>query len=280
MRASDQRTIWLLRVVLASAVCLMVIAPLERAVAQGTTQAGDEPYGGSLVTQVRFEGITRTSGQLLRNNTRTMEGAALDWQVVREDVRTLERLGRFSDIQASVQPDGSGGVVVIFTFVEAPIVEDVVVVGNRQISDEEIRAIVRDSVRLLSGVPIDEFQIAQAQRAVEDLYREKGYYQVQVSIDRSELDDAGIVVFRVREGERIKVTSIQFDGNEAFRAKELRSNVKTKTAGILNAGPLDDGFFIQTGGETAMKTTKLWSWMENTTADSKMPESVREMLGT
>ncbi len=217
-----------------------VCAPGEVLAQDGGAAVG-EPYEGSLVTRVRIDGVHRTDEQLLRNNLRTTAGAALDWEVVREDVRTLERLGRFSDIQASVEALGGAGVVVVFAIVEAPIVEDVVVVGNRQLTDEDIREVVRDSVRLASGVPIDEFQIGQAQRAIEDLYRTKGYYQVQVSIDHSELDDAGIVVFRVREGERIKVTSIRFEGNESFVKKELRPNIKTKTASWFNAGPLDDG---------------------------------------
>jgi outer membrane protein insertion porin family len=208
--------------------------------AQDGGVGADEPYEGSMVVRVRFEGLNRTSPQLLWNNLRTTEGAALDWEVVREDVRTLERLGRFSDIEAGVESSG-GGVAVVFTFIEAPIVEDVVVVGNRQLTDEEIREVVQDSVRLASGVPIDEFQIGQAQSAIEDLYRTKGYYQVEVSIDKSELGDSGIVVFRVREGERIKVTSIRFEGNESFLSKELRPSIKTRIAGWFNAGPLDDG---------------------------------------
>lgn len=47
----------------------------------------------------------------------------------------------------------------------------------------------------------------------------------------------------------------------------------------IDAGAEGDGFFLMTGGETTMKTTKLWSWMENKSAKSTMPETVAGLVG-
>lgn len=176
----------------------------------------------------------------MRNQVRTAVGQPLAWRTVREDLRRLERLGEFSDIQADVLVDDGDNVVVVFRVVEAPIVQDVVVVGNRQITDAEISEALAGVISLFRGIPIDDFQIGRAQRLIEDLYRRKGFYQVQVTVDRSELETNGIVAFRVREGERLKVTAIRFEGNRAFPSRLLQTNIKTKTSGLLQTGALDD----------------------------------------
>lgn len=198
------------------------------------------PYQGRPVREVRFEGLTRSPEQFIRNQVRTAPGQPLDWAVVREDLRRLERLGEFSDIQADLLVDDALNVVVVYRLTEAPIVQDVVVVGNRQIPDEEISNALAGTTSLFRGIPIDEFQLGRAQRLIEDLYRRKGYYQVQVTVDRSELETSGVVVFRVREGERLRVTAIRFDGNRSFPSRTVQSNISTRTAGILDSGALSD----------------------------------------
>lgn len=198
------------------------------------------PYEGSLVSEIRVEGLSENSERLVRNNVRTAVGWPLEWATVRSDLRNIERLGRFSNIQADVAVKPDESVTVIFRLTDAPIVQDVVIVGNRQLTDDQIREVVARSIKLVPGVPIDEFQIGQAQRAVEELYRAKGFFQVQAAIDRSELESEGIVILRVREGTRIRVTSIRFDGNQSFEDKRLRPQIRTRTAWLFNPGPLDN----------------------------------------
>ena len=189
---------------------------------------------------IQLQGLSRVSEQYVRNQLRTEVGRPLEWAVVRSDLRRLERLGEFRDIQADILVDADQNVIVLFKLVEAPIVRDVVVVGNRQVPDEDVRQTVTGVNSLISGIPVDEYQIGRAQRAIEELYRKKGYYQVQVTVDQSELDTNGVIVFRVREGERIKITSIRFQGNNAIPTRQFWSIIKTQTAGILQKGVIDD----------------------------------------
>lgn len=230
----------LLWVVAAWALALTAPALAQPAPATPAPIDDRSPYEGRPVSDVRFVGLKRVDPAYVRNQVRTAVGQPLTWRTVREDLRRLERLGEFSDIQADVLVDEAGNVIVQFRVVEAPIVQDVVVVGNRQISDEEIAETLSGVISLFRGIPIDDFQIGRAQRLIEDLYRRKGFYQVQVTVDRSELETNGIVAFRVREGERLKVTAIRFEGNRAFSSKLLQTNIKTRTAGLLQTGALDD----------------------------------------
>lgn len=208
--------------------------------AQPEATTGENPYEGRPISGVRFVGLKRVGETFARNNVTTKEGQPLDWRTVTDDLRRLERLGQFRGIKADVEPQPDNSVVVVFTLAEAPIVRDIAWVGNTRLDDAEISKVVNDAVSLIRETPIDDYRIGQAQRGIEELYRSKGYYFVQVTVDESELESNQIITFRIREAERIKVTSIRFEGNQAFTAKQLRPQLKIKTAGIFDDGPLDD----------------------------------------
>ena len=186
---------------------------------------------------MRFEGLGRVSEQFARNQTRTIEGQAFDSSVVSEDIRRLYALYEFETVEASVEPNADGSVDVIYTVREAPIVQDVQVVGNRRIPDSDLADEVA-RVNLVAGVPMDRFRIDRARRAIEDFYRAAGYYTARVVVDETELDN-GIVLFRVREGPRVRLMATRFEGVRSFSEKRLRQQVRTKTASLLRKGALD-----------------------------------------
>lgn len=203
-------------------------------------EADTNPYEGRLVKAVRFEGLKRVGEPYLLNQLRTAPGQPLVWATVREDLRRMERLGEFRDIEAEVLVDPDLNVVVLFRAIEAPLVSDVLVVGNRQVTDQDVQQVVQSNISLTRGIPIDDYQIGRAQRAIEELYRNKGYYLAQVTVDESELESEGNIIFRVREGERIKVTAIRFEGNNSFTPRQVRSVIKTTEAWIFDKGVIDD----------------------------------------
>jgi outer membrane protein insertion porin family len=130
-----------------------------------------------------------------------------------------------------------GSVELIYIVDPQPLIAAVQSVGNRELTDQDIAG----SIEGLVGTPVDPTQLDRAARDIEKRYREKGYYNTLVTIDQQELASSGIVLFRVREGERTKVTSIQFQGNRAFSAGEIRrADLKTKEAWLLGKGPLDN----------------------------------------
>jgi outer membrane protein insertion porin family len=198
------------------------------------------PGEGRVIAEIVVEGLDRVPRLLIENTIRTAPGRPLEWATVREDLRNLERLGEFRDIQASIRENADRTVTVIYELTEAPIIEDIVVVGNRRVTDTQLAEVVNQG-SLIVGVPIDDYRIGLASRLIEDYYRSQGFYLVDVTVDESELAETGVVIFRIREGERLQVTDIRFDGNDAFTGKQLRSLVESKVKGLFQKAPLDDG---------------------------------------
>ncbi len=196
----------------------------------------ESPYEFRPIRVIRTEGLERVNEQLIFNQIRSSEGQPYRDAVAKEDVRRLFRIGQFRTLDAVVEPNPDGSVDLIFRVEEAPIVQDVQVVGNRSIPDKDLAAVVR----IDPGVPIDEYELGRAERAIEELYRKRGYYLVDVTVDREELERDNVVLFLIREGGRISVTDIRFEGNVSFAPRELRPEITTKVRGIFNRGPLDN----------------------------------------
>ncbi|MDP1661131.1 MAG: outer membrane protein assembly factor BamA [Phycisphaerales bacterium] len=188
------------------------------------------------VRAVTLKGILPEDEPLARNQIRVGAGTPMSAAAVREDVHRLARLGRFDRIEARVQPYSDGSVEVVYTFTTAPIIRDVVAVGNREVSDADLAA----AVGLLANTPANPFVLDQAKRRIRDLYQQKGYYQADVQIDEKELREQGIVALRIREGDKLRVTDIRFAGNASIPSDELQAKISTKTWGIFSSGTLDD----------------------------------------
>ncbi len=189
------------------------------------------------ISAITFEGLKRVTQQEVLNNIRAAVGDPYDPRTVLDDVHRLNRLGQFKFIDAVeiLQDDGSVGVV--YRFTEQQIIAERQVVGNRLISDADLLAVVQ----VVPLGPRDDFLIQTAKRRIEDLYKKRGHYLTIVQIDETELNDNGLLIFRVIEGPRVKVRSVVFQGNKAYNSEQLNAEVRTRTALILfRKGELDE----------------------------------------
>jgi outer membrane protein insertion porin family len=198
--------------------------------------AVDERFENRIIREIRIDGLSKVDEQLIRNQIRSKVGQPLSGDTVRSDVRQLTRLGRFNRVDAKFQVLADQSIVLTFELGETPVIEDVQAVGNRQLNDNEIAA----EISLLKGVPIDEYQLASAARRIQELYRKRGFYQAQVVVDEAELKERGIVLFKISEGVRTKITDIRFEGNAAFAESQLRGEIKTEEQGLFETGAIDD----------------------------------------
>ena len=180
--------------------------------------------------------LSDSAEQQAVNNIRSQPGTVFSSEQIRNDIRRLNRLGAFSRVEVYAGVNEDGSVTLVFEVLERRLVADVQVAGNEQINDAQIAAVVD----VVTGTPIDRFQIDRSARRIEEIYRQKGHYYARVSIDEEELADTGLVLFRILEGDRLKVTAIRFTGNEAFNDKQLRRELETKVAGFFRKGQLDD----------------------------------------
>lgn len=197
----------------------------------------DETLADRPISKVVIRGNSRVTEREVLNNLRVTAGQPFEAKAVRGDVATLYRLGQFDtvDAVATIQPDGS--VELAFVLVEQPILKDLQVVGNKLISDQELRK----AVPLFAGGPRDDFLLEQAVSRIKDLYRKRGHYLAEVTVDETRLKETGILILRIVEGPRVKVKEIAFVGNASCTADELSSEIETRSAvPLFVKGELDE----------------------------------------
>ncbi len=201
----------------------------------------DETFADRPISEVEFKGLERVEMRLVQNNIRTASGQPFDAQSLRDDVATMYRLGQFQTVTADAVLEPDGSVRVIYRVTEQSIIRDVQTVGNTLVSDQELRA----QIPLYAGGPRDDFLVEQSLLRIKDLYRGRGHYLAEVRVDDSRLTDAGILIFVIVEGPRVRIKDIEFVGNRNIPANILGSQISTKPAILFfRKGELDPNRLI------------------------------------
>ncbi len=191
----------------------------------GATVAGQGfDLSGRPVAEVTIHGLIEVDRQLVLNQIRVKPGSAYDPQAVREDIVRITHIGRFASVEVRVDPRPDGSLHVRYVVIEQPLLRDVQVVGNKAITDQKLLA----AVLLRRGDPIDLFLIDRGTKEIQRMFEEQGYFESEVSFDQKLLDDSRILIYRVREGPKIRLRQIRFEGNEVYSAKQLKSKIQSK----------------------------------------------------
>lgn len=226
------RTLW--RQTAVSLGLMLGLALMALLAGQAHAQGIDPQH--RLISAIKVQGLKVVTEQLVLNQVRSEVGGPYDSDTVAQDIVRLTHLGRFDKVTARVEPQDDGSVVLIFDVSEQPILTDVQVVGNKAIHDSQILGMVL----MRPGDPSDPYLIEQGLSRIIEAYQDKGYFVADVSIDREVLEESNILVYRVREGPRVKITGIRFEGNKTYTHKQLKSKLRSKTYfPILQKGDLN-----------------------------------------
>ncbi len=221
------------------AALLLVACALASSARAGDIE--DQTFADRPISLVTIKGLNRIAEQEIRNNLRIGAGEPFESLAVRADVASLYRLGHFETVSAdaSLLPDGT--VEVTYTLVEQSLVLDIQTVGNKAVSDQELRA----AIPLYPGGPRDDFLLEQSILKMKELYRGKGHYLIEITVDESKLKESGILIFKIVEGPRVRIQEVEFVGNRAFQAKQLSAEIKTKPwIFLFRKGNLDEEMLV------------------------------------
>lgn len=153
---------------------------------------------------------------------------------ISQAIKKLWDLKLFSDVrlyQTSIIDDPSSDIDILnleLNIIEVPNLNEVVITGlrERQISD------LKKELSLTKGRKVTENLITTTRNFIENKYRDKGYLysdalvrvrEVEDTIPNSNKVDMKIDINR---GDKVKITDIDFEGNELISDKKLRKAMK------------------------------------------------------
>ena len=94
---------------------------------------------------------------------------------------------------------------------------------------------------LIEDGKVSEETIQDSAESIGDLYKKEGYYFCNISVDTRWSDDKKEIDinFLITEGEKLRIKSINFEGNRAVTSDKLKTLITTKEKGIFTPGYFD-----------------------------------------
>ena len=190
----------------------------------------DEKPASDKIAAVRISGNHRIEAAAVMQAVRIKAGDLLDPEKVDADIRAIFKLGHFTDVKAQSEVK-DGALVLEYVVTEKPIVREIKIEGAKEISADK----VREAVEIKPNSVFSAKALQKSVKKVKKLYADEGYYLAEVSGDISQRSDNDIhVIFRIKEGDKVLIRKIEFDGNHAFADKKLKKTMETDEKWFLS----------------------------------------------
>ena len=159
-----------------------------------------------LVKKISFQGVKTVSEDLLRTLIQTQIGDEVSPELLTRDLKSLFKdTGFFTDVQIDTQPFEGGGLEIIYKVVESPKISGINFIGNDNLDTGKLK----NEITLRPDEIFSDRRHWESERALKNLYHEKGYYLVgiQTHLDKSSSKDKDDVetntvqvTFEINEG--------------------------------------------------------------------------------
>lgn len=175
---------------------------------------------------IRFVGTANVNEQVVRANMRLREGGEFDHLSLDQDIRSLYRtqLFEFIEVKHEQVDDRTFNLVVEVT--PKYRVFAVRFEGNQRVKARRLEK----ETKTRPNQALDEKQVKDDAEKIREYYQKIGFNQVSVSyaIDRDRVGGFGTVIFKIREGPKVRIAAVKFTGNDHVKPRALRKEMETK----------------------------------------------------
>ena len=207
---------------------IAIAALVSGSCASAVAQVFGAPQGAPVIekVEIQFLGATNVSEQVVRANMQVQADEPLEEVLIDRDIRSLYRTGLFEFIEVKRETLPNGNLNLLFELTPRYRVLAVLFEGNDKIRDRRLQKEITTAENLV----LDERQVKEDSEKIREFYQKKGYNRISIyyEIERDRSTGFGTVVFHIREGDRVKVKSISFVGNDNVKARKLRKVMETK----------------------------------------------------
>ncbi|MCK9376911.1 MAG: outer membrane protein assembly factor BamA [Syntrophobacterales bacterium] len=184
--------------------------------------------GKERIAHIVIKGNRRIEKDAILGVMQTREGETLSPAHLREDLKSIYKMGYFTDVRMDLSDTPEGRVLTVLVK-EKPAIREILVEGNRKLKKDKI----------LEVMNLKRFSVASEGAIKEDInkvqaaYRDKGFYEATITYELVPVGEHEVdLMLHVNEGGKMAVKDIEFEGNKAFSAKELRKVMETKERGF------------------------------------------------
>ena len=210
---------------------------------------------GKKIASIVVKGAKRVDPEDILATMKLRSGAVCSDLDATRDARKLWDMGFFDELSIEATPQGNALRLKV-TVVERPAIREVRYEGNDGVSDEDIDEVMS----LQQGAVLSRSKVRSQVTKIRDLYAEEGFflatikYELKPAPDDNRLID---VVFKIDEGQEVKVRRVDFIGNHDLPADELNEIMQTRETGFFSFLSSNDTFNQQFFDDDV---TRLQAW--------------------
>ncbi|HEY9421428.1 MAG TPA: outer membrane protein assembly factor BamA, partial [Thermoanaerobaculia bacterium] len=194
-----------------------------------------QPVNGRTIEAVEFRGLQGLSEDTLRYYLGIEPGQPLDQEALNQNIKQLWERNLVDDVQVESIPTAAG-VRLVVTVAARPTLRSITYDGLKRISKTDLQdKMVTQRIRIREGEPLSLGELQRVKGLIEEMYAEKGY---RFATAQYTVEDVGPnekrVSFTVDEGNRVRISDIDFEGNTVYNDLRLRLSMKkTKESGLI-----------------------------------------------
>ena len=176
------------------------------------------------VNQTSVQGNIRLSDSEIYVISNIYPGMIIKSDEIQQGVERLWNLNRFDDVQIILESEDSFGINIIIKVQEAPLLNEIIINGNKKIKDKKIIEISE----LTSGQILTSKDIFDAKKKIIDEYKNRRFYNVEIQElkEESEFKYTKNLIFNIIEGEKVKINKIIINGAEDIKTRKLKKIMK------------------------------------------------------
>ncbi|PYY02056.1 MAG: outer membrane protein assembly factor BamA [Acidobacteria bacterium] len=198
----------------------------------------------TLVEDVRIRGNRRIPAETVKARIFTRPGDVYDPQAIERDFNSLWNTGYYDDLRFERQETPKGVIIYIYV-TEKPTIREIKYTGLNSVSQSDVLdRFKKEKVGLTQESQYDPTKVKKAEVVLKSLLGEHGRQFATIRTEVRRIPPAAVSIdFVVKEGPKVKVGKISFDGNKKIPSRELRAAMKnTKPIGIPHSLILENLF--------------------------------------
>ncbi len=175
---------------------------------------------------IKFVGTANVNEQVIRANMQVREGGEFDDMMLDRDIRSLYRTGLFEFINVAREQVDAHTFNLVIEVTPKFRVLAVRFEGNKKVKTTRLEK----EIKTRPNQALDERQAKEDSEKLREYYQKSGYNQVSITytIDRDKVGGFGTVIYKIREGPKVKIADIRFIGNKHIKPRTLKGEMETK----------------------------------------------------
>ncbi|HPX61629.1 MAG TPA: outer membrane protein assembly factor BamA [Deltaproteobacteria bacterium] len=185
---------------------------------------------GEKIADVQIKGARRIAESTILNATALKPGDFLSGDKADSDLRSIYKLGHFTDVRVSTT-QGPKGTVLIYSVTEKPIISSISFVGNKELKTDRLE---KDGLEIKPKTVFSSKDLDRTVTKLKKLYGEKGYYLAEIKpVVENVSPTERAITFQITEGKKILIENITFEGNKSFSDSTFKGNRLLLKSGVM-----------------------------------------------